>query len=56
MTATAAILGIGGLALTFASQEIGALLNVNQTPIVLQIFGGTYVGWAMTCWVPRSNP
>ncbi len=56
MTACAILLGITGIVLTFFPQEISIAVNsIDADPIVLQIIGALYFGFAMLNWTAKDN-
>ena len=56
MTACAILLGLTGIALTFFPQEISIAVNsIDADPIVLQIIGALYFGFAMLNWTAKDN-
>ena len=56
MSASAIVMGITGIALTFLPQEIAALVGwTKESNIVLQIVGALYFGFAMLNWMSKSN-
>ncbi|KAA9038720.1 hypothetical protein FW778_14335 [Ginsengibacter hankyongi] len=56
MTISAAILGAVGIILTFMPQEVSHFLNFTElTPIVFQILGALYFGFAMLNWTAKAN-
>ena len=56
MVSSAAILGLAGILLSFFPSEIAPYLDlsVNQ-PIVLQILGALYFGFAILNWTAKAN-
>lgn len=57
LTATAALLGIAGIALLFLPTELQRLVapqGVPVPPIVLQLWGAALLGLAATDWVGRG--
>lgn len=56
MTTSAAILGATGIMLTFLPNEISTYLGIIGTnPILLQILGALYFGFAMLNWAAKAN-
>jgi hypothetical protein len=56
MTASAVVLGIAGLALSFAPGEILKYMAMSETnSIILQITGALYLGFAMLNWTAKGN-
>ena len=56
MTISAIILGATGIILTFIPQEVSRYLNLTEsTPILLQILGALYFGFAMLNWTAKAN-
>jgi len=58
MTATAIVLGITGIALSFFPQEITILLDAHITTtltIILQLLGALYFGFAMLNWLAKDS-
>jgi hypothetical protein len=56
MTISAAILGATGIILTFIPQEVSNFLNLTESnPIVFQILGALYFGFAMLNWTAKAN-
>ncbi|MEO6831321.1 MAG: hypothetical protein ABI378_03585 [Chitinophagaceae bacterium] len=56
MTVTALALGAIGITLTFLPQEVAHILNLKESmPIVLQILGALYFGFAMLNWTAKAN-
>jgi len=56
MTTSAVVLGIVGLILTFAPNEISQLFNQSDiNAIVFQLLGALYLGFAMTNWMSKES-
>jgi len=56
MTLSAIILGVTGIILTFMPQEVSAFLNLPASiPVVFQILGALYFGFAMLNWTAKAN-
>lgn len=55
MIASALILGVVGIALTFLPHEIASTGLIDTDPIVLQIIGALYFGFAMLNWMAKDN-
>ena len=56
MTISAVILGTIGIILTFIPQEVSRYLNLTEsTPILLQILGSLYFGFAILNWTAKAN-
>lgn len=58
MTASAVLLAILGLGLTFTGAEITALFMVSSTPLfqlLLQVLGALYFAFAMLNWMAKGN-
>ena len=56
MTISAIILGATGIILTFIPQEVLRYLNLAEsTPILFQILGALYFGFAMLNWSAKAN-
>ena len=56
MTISAIILGVTGIILTFIPQEVSRYLNLTEsTPILFQILGALYFGFAMLNWTTKAN-
>ena len=56
MTISAVILGAAGIILTFMPLEISRFLNLSMSPpIVFQILGALYFGFAMLNWTAKAN-
>jgi hypothetical protein len=56
MTVCALFLGLMGIVLSFLPQEAAAYLGwPNTPPILLQILGAVYVGFAMMNWTGKAN-
>ena len=56
MTVSAFVLGIIGVALSFAPQEVAVYLRLNgASSIILQILGALYFGFAMLNWTAKAN-
>ncbi|HEX5026772.1 MAG TPA: hypothetical protein VFV68_15940 [Agriterribacter sp.] len=56
MTISAIVLGATGMVLTFAPGEVLHFLNLTESsPIVLQILGALYFGFAMLNWTAKAN-
>jgi hypothetical protein len=59
MTASAVVMGVAGIALSFSPQEIVSYFDaVNAAPasaVVLQVMGALYFAFAMTNWTARAN-
>lgn len=56
MAISAVVLGSAGILLIFIPDEISHFLNwTESTPILLQISGALYVGFAMLNWTAKAN-
>ena len=56
MTVSAVILGVTGIILSFMPQEVSHFLSLTEsTPIVFQILGALYFGFAMLNWTAKAN-
>lgn len=58
MSASAVVLGTIGVLLSFLPEEILAYAGVNSTsfsPIILQLLGAAYLGFAMLNWMAKGN-
>lgn len=58
MVASAAALGLAGVAASFAPAEILAGLGAPATaplPALVQLMGGLYLGFAITNWTAKDN-
>lgn len=55
MIASAFTMGFIGMALSFLPQEIDAWLGLSTHPVVLQLIGAAYLGFAMTNWTAKAN-
>jgi Na+-driven multidrug efflux pump len=58
MTAASIVLGVTGIALSFLSQEILAILSEQTTPtltVMLQLLGALYFGFAMLNWMAKDS-
>jgi Na+-driven multidrug efflux pump len=59
MTTSALVMGIAGIALTFAPDDILGLFNPHDQSVldklVLQIIGALYFAFAMVNWTARAN-
>ena len=56
MTISAVILGVTGIILSFMPQEVSHFLRLPEsTPIVFQILGALYFGFAMLNWTAKAN-
>ena len=56
MTSSAILMGLVGILLSFLPQELGAYINAGESnPMVLQILGALYFGFAMTNWMSKAN-
>lgn len=55
MSANALILGLIGIALSFLPQEIVKVLTLRSDPIVLQLLGALYLGFAMLNWMNKEK-
>ncbi len=58
MTSSALVLGITGIAMTFAPDQITAALRAETSTITLlfvQIIGGLYFGFAMLNWMVKNS-
>lgn len=56
MAISAVILGATGIILTFMPEEVSRILNLTESvPIVLQILGALYFGFAMLNWTAKGN-
>jgi len=57
LSSSAVLMGLFGLALTFLPGEASNLLGTDSSPVtllLLQIVGGTYLGFAILNWFIRS--
>jgi ABC-type multidrug transport system permease subunit len=56
MSASAVVMGITGITLSFFPQEFVSLFKMADTNIiVLQLLGGLYFGFAMLNWAAKAN-
>ena len=58
MTVSALVMGLAGIALTFAPEEILAYIDPHDTAmdrIMLQIMGALYFAFAMINWTAKAN-
>jgi hypothetical protein len=59
MSASAVVMGIAGIALSFIPQEILSYFDVVDTAranaVLLQVMGALYFAFAMTNWTARAN-
>ena len=56
MSASAIVMGITGIALSFIPQELVIFFKVaDANIIVLQLLGGLYFGFAMLNWTAKAN-
>ena len=58
MIASAATMGVAGLAGTFAPAEVLAAAQINATdplPVIMQLLGALYIGFAMANWTAKDN-
>jgi hypothetical protein len=58
MLLSAGVLGIAGLALTFAPVEISGYLGLGTAPVVpllLQVLGSLYLGFGMVNWMLKGS-
>lgn len=56
MTISAFIMGVTGIILSFLPREVGTYLSLASTnPIVLQLMGSLYFGFAMINWMSKEN-
>ena len=56
MSASAVVLGMTGVILSFFPQEITVSLGMGETAaIVLQVLGALYFGFAMINWMAKAN-
>lgn len=59
MTASAWVMGVTGIALSFMPQEIlgyfGLMNEAGFSAVVLQVLGALYFAFAMTNWTARAN-
>lgn len=55
MTANALILGALGMALSFLPQEMANVLQLQSDPILLQLLGAGYMGFAMLNWMNKEK-
>jgi ATP/ADP translocase len=56
MTISAVMLGVTGIILSFIPQEVSHFLSLtDSTPIVFQILGALYFGFAMLNWTAKAN-
>lgn len=57
MASSSAFLALVGIALSFLPQEFLALIDMasaEPAPLLLQVCGGSLVGWAMVNWMARG--
>ena len=52
---SALILGLAGIILSFLPEESASYLDIHSHPIVLQLLGATYFGFAMINWTAKAN-
>lgn len=56
MATSAVVLGVIGIALTFMPEEVSRILNLPEsTPIIFQILGALYFGFALLNWTAKGN-
>ena len=56
MTMSAVILGVTGILLSFLPEEVSKFSSsTSSTPIIFQILGALYFGFAMLNWTARAN-
>lgn len=56
MTLSAVLLGLLGVVLTFLPQESATYLGLPKTdPVLLQMLGAVYVGFALVNWTAKAN-
>ena len=56
MATSAVVLGAIGIALTFMPEEISHILNLTESsPIIFQILGALYFGFALLNWTAKGN-
>jgi len=56
MTSSAILMGLTGILLSFLPQEIVVYMQWRETnPIILQILGALYFGFAMVNWMSKGN-
>lgn len=55
MSASAIVLGVIGIILTFMPQEISQMLLVIGSPILFQLLGALYFAFAMLNWTAKGN-
>ena len=58
MTVSAVVLGLGGLAVSFAPDELLEFFDVAEReplPSLLKIMGGLYLGFAIMNWTAKGN-
>lgn len=56
MIASAVVMGMTGIGLSFFPQEISGSLGMEGTPpIILQLMGALYFGFAMINWTAKAN-
>jgi len=59
MTTAAIFLGVGGILMIFAPDELAAYLGLEDSQIVsvlIQMMGGLYFGFAMLNWMNKGRP
>jgi len=54
MIASAVLMGVVGILLSFLPQEIGALFG-GVDAIILQLMGAVYFGWSMANWTAKAS-
>lgn len=55
MRANALTLGLIGVSLSFLPQEITSVLTLQSDPIILQLLGALYIGFAMLNWMNKEK-
>jgi hypothetical protein len=58
MVASSLTLGLAGIAASFAPSELLRAVGspaVEPLPVLIQLLGGTYLGFAMTNWTAKDN-
>ena len=58
MTASSVVLGVAGVAASFAPSELLAWFGIpaaEPLPVVIQLLGALYVGFALTNWTAKDS-
>ncbi len=55
MAISAILLGVTGIILTFIPAEVSGYLNLTGSPVILQVLGALYLGFAILNWTAKAN-